>query len=193
MAKQLSKHLSTRPASRSASTMAAGLVGCLLLLAIAGCSGAGKETSGDHAGQINGPFQITPPLGTVFVGQSLQFLASSPWGSGAIWSVVPASGGSIDARGLFTAASIPGQYQIVAMWRDDVRYTAIATVVVLPLAPAAPMKSGLVQAFGRNLQTSPDGSLRNATIAGEPVPAKKAVTGTGIPHVRHGFYPPSTP
>jgi len=54
------------------------LLGCLLILSVLGCGGS--KVSGDHAGQINGPFLITPATSSVLVNQVVQFSASSPWG-----------------------------------------------------------------------------------------------------------------
>lgn len=192
MAMHVQERRSFRHASGTASPLLPGFLGGLLVLAALGCGG-GNPSSGDHAGQLNGKFQITPSTATVIVGQSLRFSASSPWGGGALWSVLPASGGSIDAGGNFTASAAPGQYQIVAMWNNDVRYTATASASVVPAPPPAILSTGLVQAFGHNLQTSADGSSRNAAIAGEPVPARRAASANGTLQVRHGFYPPPAP
>jgi hypothetical protein len=161
-----------------------------LLFAASGCTGGGSRTSGDHAGQVNTLFRITPATAMVPVGQSFQFSASSPWGGGALWTVLPASGGSISKEGIFTASNAPGQCQIVAFWINDVRYTATADVSVVALPPPALPSSGLVQAWGRNLQVSPDGSIRNATVAGEPVPNRKTGSADGSVQLRHGFHLP---
>lgn len=166
------------------------LLGSLLIILAFGCTGGGGQTSGDHAGQINNPYLITPPIATVTVGETCSFTVASPWGGGTAWSVIPASGGSMDATGKFTASFAQGKYQIVALWNNDVRYTATATVTVVPLPPPAHLSTGLVQAYGHNRQVSPDGSIQNATIAGEPVPAKKAASENGTFQARHGFYPP---
>jgi hypothetical protein len=181
-------HCQARP--RNAFLLLVGLLGCLLLLAALGCNGGGTGSSGDHGGQLNGPYKIEPSTATVIAGRSMQFTASSPWGSAASWSVLPAAGGSIDAAGLFTAASAPGEYLIVAMWNSDVRYTATAFVAVVPQPPPARLNTGLIQAFGHNLQSTPGSGIRHATVGGELVPAQKAEGDLEGGHVRHGFYPP---
>jgi len=163
------------------------MLGCLLILGALGCGGS--KVSGDHAGQINGPFLITPATSSVLVNQVVQFSASSPWGTGASWSVFPATGGAINGSGKFTASTTPGQYQIVAMWNQDVRYTATATAWVVAAPVQAPLHPGMVQAFGHR-QTSPDGSIHNAPVAGEPVHVQAAVNEPGALLVRHGFHLP---
>jgi hypothetical protein len=164
------------------------LLGCVLvMLESLGCFGGGNRSTGDHAGQLNGQFQITPPTATVITGQTLHFSASSPWGGGATWYVMPASGGTCDASGTFTASSTLGQYQIIALWNDDVRYTATATVWVV--APAAHLNPNLVQAFGVP-QASGNGSTRTTPVVGESVPAQSAAAAGGTTQVRHGFDPP---
>ena len=168
---------------------APGAIRLLVAALVAGllnCSGS--SASGDHAGQLNGHFQITPATATVVAGQTFRFAANSSWGDGAIWSVLPGIGGTIDPAGTFTAAT-PGQYQIVAMWRSDVRYTATATVTVVPAPPATHPSLGMVQAFGQR-QGSADGSVRNAPVIGEPLPAQTAASASGTVQVRHGFHLP---
>lgn len=165
-----------------------GLLGALLAFAALGCGG-GAKSSGDHAGQLNGKFQITPGAATVIAGQTVHFSASGPWGGGATWSVQPAAAGAIDASGAFTAAANLGTCQIVAMWTRDVRYTATATVLIVAPGPPAVINPSLVQASGHS-QATGDGAARNALVVGEAVPAQKAASATGSLQVRHGFEPP---
>lgn len=163
-------------------------LGGLLLLCFLSCGG-GTKSSGDHAGQLNGQFQITPATATVIAGQTLHFSASSPWGSGATWSVQPATGGTIDGAGTFTASSTLGSCQIVALWTKDVRYTATAAVSIVAPGPPAVISPNLVQASGLP-QASGNGIIRNAPVIGEAIPAQKATSATGSLEVRHGFEPP---
>lgn len=163
----------------------------ILIQASLGCTGGGNRSTGDHAGQPNGKFTITPTVATVITGQTQQFSAASPWGSGAKWSVLPANGGSFSANGTFTASSTAGQYQIVAMWNDDVRYTATASVSIVPPPLPAQMNPNLVQAFGVR-QTSTSGASRNTPVVGEAIPARTAAIPSGTEQVRHGFDPPVT-
>ena len=159
----------------------------LTILAGLGCIGGSNQSTGDQPGQLNGTFQITPSTATILAGQTLQFSASSPWGGGATWYVLPATGGTCDASGTFTASSTLGQYQIVALWNKDVRYTATAIVSVV--SPVAHLNPNLVQAFGVS-QASKNGTTRNRPVGGETVPARTAATASGTTQVRHGFEPP---
>lgn len=188
--------LKTRPRTRTlfatASIPIFGGLGTMLMLTGMGCGGLGDKSSGDQAGQINGKFQITPSNATVVTGQTFHFTASSPWGGGANWTVLPAAGGTVDAEGNFTASSLLGQYRIVAMWSKDVRYTAVATVTVVPPPPPAHLNPNLVQASGLT-QATAGGNVRNAIVVGESVPAQKATSASGNLEVRHGFEPPAAP
>ena len=160
-----------------------------LLLAALACGG-GSRSTGDQVATANLVLAITPAVASVAPGQTLQFSANSPLGNGVTWSVQPATGGSINAAGLFTASSTPGQCLVLAMWNNDVRYTAIATVTILPPPPAAVISPALVQASGVQ-QTVPGTGIAHAAVVGESVPATNAV-GSIDPSVkvRHGFEPP---
>ena len=103
----------------------------LLLLAQLGCWDGGHASSGG-VGTANQVLTITPDAASVMSGQTLQFSAKTPWGNSVTWSVQPATGGTINAAGLFTAGATPGQCLVLAMWNDDVRYAASAQVTILP-------------------------------------------------------------
>lgn len=163
------------------------LAGALAASGMVGCIMGGDKAPGDRAGQLNGAFSITPPTAQVLLGQTFHFTASSPWGGGATWTVLPATAGTIDAAGTFTAAATAGNCQIVAMYDNDPRYTATASVHVLALIPAH-VNPSLVQASGK-LQIQ--GTLRNGAVAGEAFPARKSATADGVLQVRHGFEPPT--
>jgi len=185
--------LQTQPSLRAYSRGSAPTAMLLLLaiLTFGSLRCGGTPTSGDRAGQLNGHFQITPSEATGVPGQMFRFQATSSWGDGAVWSVLPDTGGTIDAAGTFTA-STPGEYQILAMWRRDVRYTATATVTVVPPPPPAHLALGMVQAFGHR-QGSADGFVRNAPVIGEPLPAQTAASASGTVQLRHGFHLPPAP
>ena len=160
-----------------------------LLLATLACGG-GSRSTGDQVATANLVLAITPGVASVAPGQTLQFSANTPWGNGVTWSVQPATGGSINSAGLFTASSAQGQCLVLAMWNNDVRYTASATVTVLPPPPVAVITPALVQASGVQ-QTVPGTGIAHAAVVGESVPATSAV-GSVDPSVkvRHGFEPP---
>lgn len=65
-------------------------------------------------------------------------------------------------------------------------WTFTTRLVPLPLR----LNLGMVQAFGQT-QASVDGSIRNAGVAGEPVPAQAAADAAQMVLVRHGFTIPS--
>ena len=160
-----------------------------LLLATLGCGG-GSRSTGDQVATANLVLVITPGTASVAPGQTLQFSANSPLGNGVTWSVQPATGGSINASGLFTAATTPVQCQVLAMWNSDVRYTASATVTILPPPPIAVISPTLVQASGVQ-QTVPGTGIAHAAVVGESVPATNAVGSVDSSvKVRHGFEPP---
>ena len=159
-----------------------------LLLGVLACRGS--QTGGDPMTPVSLVLVITPGTASVAPGQTLQFSANAPLGNGITWSVQPATGGSITSAGLFTASSTQGQYQVLAMWNRDVRYTASATVTILPPPPVAVITPTLVQASGVQ-QTVPGTGIAHAVVVGESVPATNAV-GSVDPNVkvRHGFEPP---
>jgi len=176
----------TQPTQSPRFPVRALLASALVLLSVCACTGGGNRSSGDHAGQLNGKFQVTPAVATIIAGQTQQFIGSSPWGTGATWSVLPSTGGTFDANGTFTASSTVGQYQIVAMWNNDVRYTATASLSILPPPLPAQINPHLVQAFGVK-QTSGAGNSRNTPVVGEAIPARGGATPGGTEQVRHGF------
>ncbi|WP_306589708.1 hypothetical protein [Geothrix sp. 21YS21S-4] len=157
----------------------------LALLASAACTGS-NHNRGDRVGTANAVFKVEPALANVLVGQTVQFRAYGPWGQQARWSVVPATGGTFTADGLFTAAAAPGQYRIVAMWNDDVRYTALASATVMALPMPATSSPEIVQASGVG-QGTPGDILWNAVVVGEPLRAMTVEDSTGTVRLRHGF------
>lgn len=150
----------------------------------------GSSRSGDHVATINWTMTITPGTGSVAVGQSLQFVASTPWGNQTRWSVMPASAGTITSSGLFTAGSATGTCTLYAVWSQDVRYTASAVVTILPPPPPAVITPNFVQAFGGS-QVVTGTTVVNTPVVGEPIPATNATAiGDSTIKVRHGFEPP---
>ena len=133
---------------------------------------------------------VNPAVGSVAVGQSLQFVASTPWGNQTQWSVMPVSAGTITPSGLFTAGSTPGACTLYAVWSQDVRYTASAVITILPPPPPAVTTPNYVQASG-SIQVVTGTGVANAPVVGEAVPATNATAvGDATIKVRHGFQPP---
>lgn len=149
------------------------------------CTGGSKNT-GDQVGTINQVMTVTPAVASLAPGQSLQFTATIPWGGKATWSVIPSTGGTFSADGLFTASSAQGSYNIVAMWTQDVRYTATATATILPPPPPAGSTPEIVFASGAQQRS---GVVTNSPVLGESVPAERAADPGGVIGVRHGFRP----
>ncbi|HJV49323.1 MAG TPA: hypothetical protein VJ549_08625 [Geothrix sp.] len=160
-------------------------LGCLLLAL--GCFGTNR--SSDRAGTVNGKVTLLPESPSVVAGQTIQFSATTPWGNDVIWSVVPASEGSISSTGLFTASATPGTATVFAVWAKDVRYAASTTLTVLAPGLPAVISPNLVQAFGTP-QTVPGTTISNAAVGGEAIPAKTAASADQSIQVRHGFEPP---
>ena len=156
-----------------------GLLGFLLLLA--GC-GSNSTYTGDHTNKNDYALSITPATPIVTAGHTVQLTGKSPWGSGAVWSVLPASAGAIDSTGRFTAGSAPTTATIVAMWKDDVRYTATApaTIVAPPVATVTVPSSTLTRntAEAATVPTQPN-STYAWTIQGGTL-----VSGQGTPQVQ---------
>jgi hypothetical protein len=158
-----------------------------LLLLAQGCGNAG----GNRAGEINSKLVIIPGAAMVATGQTIQFTASSPWGGAVAWSVLPASCGSFAADALFSAGSLPGTCTIVAFLQSDIRFTATATVTVVPALPAD-FWVALVQASGGR-QASADGLVQTFSVVGEPTRAIFAADAGATIQARHGFLPSGSP
>jgi len=152
-----------------------------------GCGGS--HFSGDHAGAANTTAQLLPSTPTVITGQSLQFHLVTPWSGDALWSVQPATAGTITSDGLFTAAQAPGSCTILAVWAKDVRYTASAGMTIFPPPVSATTSPNFVQATGSQATTA-GGGVENASIVGENVPAILSTSANLTIQVRHGFDPP---
>ena len=161
-------------------------VGAALLLTLA--CGGGSHATGDQVNTANQVMTVSPAVASVAPGQSLQFTATIPWGGTATWAVLPATGGSFSGNGLFTASAVQGQYRIVAMWNNDVRYTASATATILPPPPPADSTPEIVSASGAQ-QSGAGGQSKNSGVVGEAVPAKTATDTSGTLVLRHGFRP----
>jgi len=159
----------------------------LSLLLVQGCYST--HNSGDRAGTTNWRMTVLPETPSLVAGQTLQFSASTPWGSEAIWSVLPATAGTISATGRFTASATPGQATIYAVWAKDVRYTASTGLSILAPPPPAVTSPNFVQTFGAQ-QAVPGTGVSNGAVVGEAVPAMLAATTDGAIKVRHGFVPP---
>jgi hypothetical protein len=178
-------HLSPIPRHRLRSLLDAALIA--LLLAQQAC---GTSSSGDHAGAENSKLTVRPEAATLGVGQTVQFTAGSPWGGEVRWSVLPATCGTFGQDGLFTAGGVAGTCTILARLVRDVRYTAAATLMLLPASTlSADLWAALVGASGGS-QASPDGAIRNVAVLGEAVNTFTATDASRNLQVRYGFLLP---
>jgi hypothetical protein len=116
---------------------------------------------------------LTPNASSVVVGGSLQFAVSGTWSDGS--SAVPAvnwsaTGGTIDANGLYTAAQIPGNYRVIATQlggtRADTAFlSVVAKVTGFRIAPKIDtMVEGQSRQFSATLNWS-DGQTHPVTIS----------------------------
>jgi hypothetical protein len=108
------------------------------------------------------------------------------------WSVVPSNGGTITSGGVYTASGKAGTYTVVATWTlvnfpPEILHGS-ATVEVLPAPQVdSALSPNLVQASGA-IQLR--GTIQNAAIAGQLVPAVISKDPNGDIQVRSGFTPP---
>lgn len=153
---------SHRPALRIVSSL-------LLVLSLAGCGNSFKFT-GDHTDKDNYALKIDPAAPVITVGHTVHLTGSSPWGSGAVWTVLPASAGVIDNSGVFTAGNTPVDGKIVAIWRGDVRYTATADLKVVAAPDATILTSAEVITVNTtataSVPTQPGSTYKWAALAG---------------------------
>ena len=152
-----------------------------------GCGG--DHFSGDHAAAANTTVTLSPAIPTVITGQSLQLQLNSPWSTDAFWSVLPASAGTITADGLFTASQTPGSCTILAVWTQDVRYTASVGLTIYLPPVSLVTTPNFVQGPGSQ-QATPGGAVTNGDIVGENVPATTSTSANGVIQNRAGFTPP---
>jgi len=170
------------------------ILGSLLVLGLA-CGGT--RVTGDRVATVNQTLLLTPAAPAVVQGQTLQFQAATPWGSQAVWAVEPASAGTVSAGGLFTAGSTSGACTVLAVWSQDVRYTATAAVLVIA-PPSAAQGTGTasispnyVNAFGAE-QGAGTGATAwaNGAVVGEAEASSVSTSATGGYQNRAGFLPP---
>lgn len=162
------------------------LLPAALGLLLLGCGGG--SASGDKAGAVNRVLQISPAQAELAPGQSIQFSPSGAWDGGLKWTVLPSGAGTISSTGVFTAGTAQGTVQILAVWSQDVRYTATASATILPAPPPAESTPSIALANG-NQQTSSTGTSANASVLGESFPATTASSASGHTQLRHGFSP----
>ena len=149
----------------------------LAVLAFAGCQ--------QPAATPEGNLTVSPGAAIVAPGQRLQFTATSPWGSDVTWSVQPATEGTIDANGFFTASARPVEGSatctVVATLRSDPTRVGLALVTI-----HLPTPVNMVAASGR-VQTADGVEVESVLL--EPVSSTTSRDATGETESRSGFYP----
>jgi len=170
------------------------ILGSLLVLGL-GCGGT--RVTGDRVDTVNQTLLLTPSAPVLVQGQSLQFQAATPWGSQAVWAVEPAGAGTVTASGLFTAGSTSGACTVLAVWSQDVRYTATAAVLVItPPSSAqdtatASISPNYVNAFGAQQGAGTGASAwANGAVVGEAEASTLSTSASGGYQNRAGFLPP---
>jgi hypothetical protein len=171
------------------------LLGCLLTITAAGCRGGGSQDLEAPPGQPAN-FQITPAVATIVAGQTSVFTTNSTTGR-VTWAVVPATGGTFNGSGSFTASSTLGPFQILAQWwpsGNGILVSTSATATVSVVAPPLPAVSspGYAQASGTQ-QTASATTITNGAVVGEPFPAAVAASATQSIQIRDDFLPPGCP
>ena len=169
MARRLQVDPGARAASGHPATRLPALLAGLLTLAAFGCGGGAGQSLLPPSGQPR-TFRITPATLTLAAGQNALF-APSPYDSGRVtWSVAPATAGTIDPAGSFTASTVLGDCQVVAAWwadnnKNNPVLTATATVTVVAPPRPAVSSPNVAQASGAQ-QGSPGTGTLGITQAG---------------------------
>lgn len=161
--------------------------GCFLLMGSMACtSNYGAPLKTPDPAPAPKP-AVLPPTASLVDGQAQQFSVVDPSGSTAtpIWAVLPPTGGTITATGLFTASGVPGAYTIQVTVAS---VTATAKANILTPPPPMVTSPNYVQASG-SLQSSADGFLHVASVLNETIIATQAQDATGYLQLRSGFLP----
>jgi hypothetical protein len=141
----------------------------------------------------DGAIQISPPAVHASPGQQVQFSVTSPPGLTAadfVWSLDPATEGTIDANGLFTASAharpTAGTCTVIATLRSDPSRVGMAVVMIDQPPPPASLPTTMVAASGGQQSA---GAVQLESIALEPVSATTSTNAAGTIEVRSGFFP----
>lgn len=168
------------------------LVPLALTLAVAGIpscgSGSRVENYSPNPQPLPVALTVIPSSIALVEGTTTTFSASPnpPQGFSLVWSVSPASGGTITNSGVFTAAQTAEICNVVAAWVPTSpsvgnQITGAATVTVL--RPVA-LNLDLIQAAGA-IETS--STTQNAAIVGENISGVTSTDPTGKTQLRSGF------
>jgi len=111
----------------------------LPLLAVLACSSAQVESAAAVSAPQGVAVEVRPASATLGLGGTAQFAAvvTGTVNTAVTWQVQEASGGSVDAAGLYSAPGAAGTYHVVATSVADGNRAASATITVQPVAPIA--------------------------------------------------------
>lgn len=160
-----------------------------LIAGLANCgSGSASENGFPNPKALPATLIVEPSTVTVAAGSTTTFSASPspPQGFSVVWSVSPATAGTITNSGIFTAAGTATNCMVVASWLPSNPLTGkpttgSASVTVLQPTPPSP---DLTQASGA-IQTS--GQIENAVIAGERIGLVVSTDPSGNTQSTSGF------
>jgi hypothetical protein len=164
------------------------LVLSCVILALAGCSSPVRPEIPEIA--VN-PSSVVVAEGSLTTFTAV-FSPSRPKDSSLTWGVSPASGGTINSKGVYTASQTPGHYIVVAIWSSDHAATGVvsasASVEVLPPPQAdAVINPDMAQGSG---VTQSNGAVQNQVIVGQSIPLVISADPTGNIQSGSGFMPP---
>ena len=168
------------------------LVALAILCVVAGVAGCGNGSATENGFPNPKPLPVTlivqPSSVTVAAGSTTTFTASPgpPQGFSVVWSVSPATAGTITNSGVFTASETTASGTVVATWLPSNPLTGKPTTgsaSVTVLQPAPP-STDMTQASGV-IQNS--GAVENAAIAGEPIGSVLSTSPSGNTQSLSGF------
>jgi hypothetical protein len=168
------------------------LVVFALTFVVAGLADCGNGSATENGFPNPKPLPVSltvePSSVTVAAGTATTFTASPspPQGFSVVWSVSPATAGTITNSGIFTASATAASGMVVASWLPSNPLTGKPTTgsaSVTVLQPTPP-STDMAQASGV-IQTS--GSIENAAIAGERLETVVSTDPSGNTQSRSGF------
>ena len=168
------------------------LVAFALTFVVVGLADCGSGSATENGFPSPNPLPVTltvqPSPVTLATGSTTTFTASPspPPGFSVVWSVSPATAGTITNSGVFTASGAAASGTVVATWLPSNPLTGkliTGSASVSVLQPAAP-STDMTQASGI-IQIS--GSIENAAIAGEGLGIVVSTDPTGNTQSRSGF------
>lgn len=168
------------------------LLAFAFIFVIAGLANCGSDSASENGfpnpKALPATLVVEPSPITVAAGSTTTFSASPspPQGFSVIWSVSPATAGTITNSGVFTAAGTAANCTIVASWLPSNPLTGKPTTgsASVTVFQPTPPSTDMTQASGV-IQTS--GQLENAAIAGERIGSVVSTDPSGNTQSTSGF------